>query len=267
MNYRLTKAIRNVVTLFFPPQCPFCGRVTESRFDGALCEDCRASFIEDYISVCPKCNSKSEFCRCAPDVKGEEWDHSPYTEISPLIFDGYYTGYDENSIVSNLVFRMKRKRNSGAKALFARMIAQRLSRELTLHGITPSDFTLTFIPRSETSRKEHDFDHMHTVAKRVAEMLGCSFSSLLIRKGGTVQKTLSASERAINAQNSIFIHPRKKKIISGAKLIVIDDVITTGSTMRTAVSKLSFAGADVIIPAAAMISVTNKKRPPIDGQK
>ncbi len=250
---------RRAIAYLFPPKCPACGEVTGSSVEGDLCETCRKAFSEEYVTVCPRCGQKSDSCECAPDALGNEWDRSPFTTVLPLIFDGYYTGYDEDSIVASLVFRMKRNRTSDAKMLFARIIAFAVSRELTIRGISPTEFTVTYIPRSKAAFKKYGFDHMETVAKCTAEMLGCKYKSLLIRKGGTDQKALSADERSANAVSSISADPRKKRQIDGAKLIVLDDIVTTGSTMRAAVSKLSFAGADTVIPVAAMISKKKKQ--------
>lgn len=254
---------QKIVSLLFPPKCPLCGEVTGSRIYGALCDKCRITFADNYVTICPRCNNRADLCKCAPDVVGSEYDRSPFTDVMPLIFDGYYVGYDGTS-VSALVYKMKRNRKSGAAMFFAGIIATRISRVLAICNISPEDMTVTFIPRSRAAYNEYGFDHMETISKRVAEMLGCKYVSLLIRKGGTDQKVLTADERTENATKSILVNPRKTKVINSANLILLDDIITTGSTMRAAVSKLSFAGAKTIIPAAAMISITNKKRQPID---
>ncbi|MBE6709065.1 MAG: ComF family protein [Ruminococcaceae bacterium] len=251
--------LHRIASWLFPSRCACCGEVSSSHLDGDLCNSCLEKLKADYISVCPKCHHRSADCTCAPDVLGRDWDRSPFTTVYPLIFDGYYTGYDKDSTVSSLVYRMKRKRTSGASLFFARIIARALSHELTLKKLSTADFTVTFIPRSSTAFKRYGFDHMETVSKHTAKMLGCKYAPLLSRKGGTDQKALSGDERIINSQTSIILPEKHKKLVQGAKLILLDDIVTTGSSMRAAVSKLSFAGADTIIPASAMISKTQKK--------
>ena len=247
------------IYLLYPPHCPSCDKVTGYRIEGEMCSECHKAFIDEFVTVCPKCGLKAELCECSTDSLGGDSDRSPYTTMHPIIFSGYYVGYNDDSVVGSLVFRMKRDEESSAKYVFARMIAQCLSRYCVLNKIDLTDFVLTYIPRSKDSIEKYEFDHMKYVSKIVSKMLGCKCGSYFIRKGGTAQKELSYEERIKNARLSIHLNPKKVAHIRGTKFIVIDDIITTGSTMATAISKLSFAGADVIIPAAAMISKTFKK--------
>lgn len=250
---------RLALALIFPPRCPACDKVTGSLIEGELCKDCRRAFDENYVSVCPSCKSKPEHCGCVPDTVGSDSDRSPYTEVLPLSFSGYYTGYDE-SVISTLVFKLKRQRLSDASFLFARIIAQSLLRNLALRGLDPKEFTVTFIPRSESSIEKYYFDHMQRVAKHISHMIGCKYDSFFVRKGGTDQKELSAADRNENAFGSLSVNERKRSRIRGAKVIILDDIVTSGASMRAAVSKLSFAGASVIIPACTLLSVKNKDK-------
>ena len=251
--------LRRILSLLFPPRCPCCGEISGSDINGALCSSCHEKLKTDYISVCPECHHKPANCICAPDVLGNDWDRSPFTTVYPLIFDGYYTGYDKDSAVSSLVYRLKRQSSSGADLFFARIIAGVVLRELTIRNLSPADFIVTFVPRSRTAFIKYGFDHMESVAKHTAKMLGCRYAPIFSRVGGTDQKTLSADDRITNAVTSITLPPKNKKLVKGAKLILLDDIVTTGSSMRAAVSKLSFADADTIVPVTAMISKTGKK--------
>ena len=258
-----SSCLQTAAALLFPPRCPVCGEVTGSLIEGDLCKYCLTAFADKYVTICPECGRKADSCRCAPDAVGGESTLSPFTTVLPLIFDGFYTGYEEDSPVSTLVYRMKRDDRSYAAVVFSRIIAGAVSRELVLRKLDPAEFTVTYIPRSQSALRKYGFDHMEMAAKRVSKMLGCSYESLLCRKGGTDQKKLSTEERITNAESSISISPKKKDHVVGKKLILLDDIITTGATMRSAVSRLSFAGADTIIPVCAMISKTAKRSPEI----
>lgn len=257
--YRFHGILRILANLLFPPVCPACGKISGSFTDGELCKACRTKFEEELVTVCPRCNGTPETCRCVPDLLGSDSDRSPVTEIKPLTFSGYYTGFDDDSVVSSLVFNLKRDHSSGAGLFFARMMVQTVSRNLVLWGIPREDIVVTYIPRSDAAYDEHCFDHMDIVATQVARMLGCRKEKLLSRSGGTVQKKLSQSERETNAAETISVNPKTAKKIKGAKILLLDDIITTGSTMRTAVSRLSLAGAELIMPCSAMLSKTKKK--------
>ena len=252
---RLRDTFRISANLLYPPVCPACGIVTGSLIDGELCESCREEFADSFVTVCPRCGMGVNKCTCAPDVSGRDSDRSPYTTVHPLIFSGYYTGFDAEDIVARTVFNFKRDSTCGGGYLFARIIAQSISRYLVLNEISTEKLCVTYIPRSKSAMDEHGFDHMGIVAKEVARMLGIGYDRLLKRKGGTAQKKLTGEERAENASRSITLNVRKTDKIRGGKLLILDDIITTGSTMRSAISKLSFAGAEIIIPASVMIAM------------
>lgn len=256
---KLHHALSYALSLFYPPRCPACNAVTASRHSGELCDSCRRLFEAEFISICPDCKRKPSLCACVPDVVGKDSDRSPYTTVTPLVFSGYYTGYDKESIISTLVYKMKRQRISDTSFLFARIIAQSLSRSLVLEKIDPAVIIVTHIPRTEHSIHKYGFDHMKRVAIIVAYMLGCRYETLLVRKGGTDQKALTAEERSVNAYTTVFINPKKQHLVRGAKIVILDDIITTGSSMKAAVSRLSLAGADTVIPVCAMVSRTGTR--------
>lgn len=254
------ECLRTALNLLFPPVCPACGKVTGSLIDGELCETCREEYAEVFVTVCPRCGMEVGECQCLPDVLGKDSDRSPYTAVHPLIYSGYYTGFDVENIVARTVFNFKRDGTCGGGYLFARTIAQSVSRYFALNKITTDGFCVTFIPRSKLGLDEHGFDHMEIVAKEVARLLGARYERLLARRGGTAQKKLTGAERRENASRSVILNPRMADKIRGKKILLLDDIITTGSTMRAAVSKLSFAGASVIIPASAMISMKTRDK-------
>lgn len=260
LSRRLSRICRIAVSAIFPPKCAVCGAVTGSETDGCLCDSCNSAFAKEFVTVCPSCGNAPSSCICVPDICGSEYDRSPFTAIMPLTFIGYYTGYAEGSVVAALVYKMKRKQTAEARLFFARILAEAVARSLLAMGERCAEYTVTFIPRSRSAFAEYGFDHMEAISRRVAEMLGCRYASLLLRDGGSAQKELSAEERTANAYKSISANAAKGVDIRCAKIILLDDVITTGATMRAAIGCLSFAGASVILPASLMISKTRKKR-------
>lgn len=259
---KLSFAAHTVLNLLYPPVCPACGCVTGSLIDGEMCDSCRQEFEKSFISICPRCENTPKNCTCAPDLCGSSSNISPYTTVHPLIYQGYYTGYDSESIVSRLVYTFKRDNTCGGGIMFARMLARGIMQHLILHEISPKNIILTYIPRSDISLGEYGFDHMEIVTRETAKLTGCIFEKLFIRRGGATQKELSPEMRLVNADSTIEINKKKTEIIKGGEILLLDDIVTTGSSMKAAVSKLSFAGAKTVIPACIMVSVKPKKEDP-----
>lgn len=258
---KLGNLCRIVSGAILPPKCAVCGAVTGFRVDGCLCDNCNSAFAKEFVTVCPSCKKTPASCICVPDICGSEYDRSPYTEIMMPVFIGYYTGYTKDSVVAALVYRMKRKQTAEARLFFARILAEVIAKSFLKKGESYGDYIVTFIPRSKSAFAEYGFDHMEVISKRVAGMLGCRYAPLLLRGNASAQKELTAEERTANAYGSISANAANIGYIRNSKIILIDDIITTGATMRAAISSLSFAGASVIVPASIMISKVQKKHP------
>lgn len=256
LRFLARRLFDGLVRLLFPPLCPVCGDVSGEAHVGAVCSDCIPELTAELEAVCPHCSCEPQNCGCAPTL-ADEFSCSPFTAVDRLVFCGYYNGYDKSSALSRLIYRTKRAEGSGGDIFLARMISSSLMHHVSLVGENISDYTLTYIPRSSAAVRKYGFDHMRSCAKAAARLLGCEFADIFVRHGGTDQKSLSADERRRNAESTIAL--RRGVDASDKKFILIDDVITTGATMRTAMSLISLSGALKIIPAAAFLSKKAKK--------
>ncbi len=245
--------------LLFPPICPVCGDVSGKRRIGEPCPECLSRLTDDMCTVCPQCGQAPRDCVCAPEFCSE-FEVSPFTAVHPLIFCAFYEGYDEDSAVSSLVYHTKRAADSSGAVFLARMISAEILRRAATDHFDVRDCTVTYIPRSAAALRKYGFDHMGLCAKRCAKLIGCRYCAMFVRRGGTDQKTLGALERQRNAESTLSLRKSAATDAAGARVIVIDDMITTGATMRAAVSALSFAGAAEIIPVAAFLTSKNKQR-------
>jgi predicted amidophosphoribosyltransferase len=97
------------------------------------------------------------------------------------------------------------------------------------------------LPASPRGRRNRGFDQTRVLAKHSTRPV----ISAIRRRGGGEQKHLSRTERSRNAERSFHLC-----CTPPAAAIVIDDVCTTGATVRRAVSLLEGAGA---YPAAVVV--------------
>lgn len=71
------------------------------------------------------------------------------------------------------------------------------------------------------------------------------------------QAGLSAADRATNLEGAFRVRSRSRRALAGRRLVVVDDVLTTGSTAVDAVRALVSCGAEV--PAVAVIAATARR--------
>ena len=99
----------------------------------------------------------------------------------------------------------------------------------------PAD-VVTWLPTTSARRRERGFDQAELLARALARRLDLPCRSLLTRRPGPSQTGRSRTERAGNV---VF---RARRQAAHRRPIVIDDVCTTGATLRAALGALEGAG-------------------------
>lgn len=124
---------------------------------------------------------------------------------------------------------------------FAGLVVNRL----LAAGVRPADLdVVTWAPTSRRRRQRRGFDQAEVVARRVALQLGVPCQRLLEREPGPAQTGL---DRGARLHGPVF---RASPRTAGRAVLLIDDVVTTGSTLRSADRALRGAGASRIVRAA-----------------
>ena len=106
---------------------------------------------------------------------------------------------------------------------------------------------VTWAPTTPEHVRARGFDHGELLARAVARRLGVPARSLLRRAGGPTQTGRPARERRSDGPSFT-----PSGALEGVRVLVVDDVVTTGATLRAAASALRHgAGAAVTVAAAA----------------
>ena len=245
------KLLKTVIGLLFPQNCRICSEFTVNGEE--LCEKCKETFIRESFTRCPECDKSVAGCLC-----GTQFTEHIKRDIGGKSFISL-TFYDKTAadrLTEKLIFRLK------DRCEFAEFFAAELAREIKSHfsrsGENIEDWTVTYIPRSAQKFSEKGFDQSEEIAKRLAKMLRIKYSKTFFRGvSGTVQKSLTREQRRANAEESIF--PMKKSINKGGKYLLFDDIITTGSSMETAIKHLYFCGAQDVFPISVARSLQKRK--------
>lgn len=98
---------------------------------------------------------------------------------------------------------------------------------------------LCFVPATERALARRGFDHMEDVARALSAFEGIPLADVLVRGPARDQRSLGRSERAENLHDSVGV----VSDVTGLRLLLVDDVITTGASIRACAQALRDHGA------------------------
>jgi ComF family protein len=150
--------------------------------------------------------------------------------------DGVVAAIGFEGVGRDLVTGLKYRNQRRAARVLADLLVQRLG---------PVDIdVVTWAPTGSDRRATRGFDQAELVARAVARRLGLPCRRLLFRVHGASQTGRSRAERLAGP---VFVaRPTRRP----RRVLVVDDVVTTGATLRAAARALSIAGADRVVLAA-----------------
>jgi ComF family protein len=158
--------------------------------------------------------------------------------------------------IEDLVRSLKYDGNHAAAQLAADIITDYLHESLaTMRAFSPSPILIAPVPLHPKRQRERGFNQMVRVLERLPRelrdgTLATVSVSLLVRTRYTPPQTrLSRHERLQNVAGAFALDATS--LVPGTRVILVDDVTTTGSTLAHAASPLVRAGAEVTLLALA----------------
>lgn len=223
--------IQNIINSFLPPRCIKCGEVLSG--DDGLCAKCfnEINFISE--PYCKKCGHPFER---APDGKTRLCGNCLKKKRTPFRLSRSAVHYDEAS--KNLILAFKfMDRTDNAKTL-ARWLMM-AGRDIWKEG---ADVIIP-VPLHYTRLLKRRYNQCGLLAAELHKLIGVNvdYNALVKHKSTRPQVEFSGHERIKNVRGVFSVkHPDK---IKGKHVVLIDDVMTTGSTLRECALALKAAGA------------------------
>jgi ComF family protein len=160
--------------------------------------------------------------------------------------EGIAAAFAFDGVARQLIVALKfRHRRCAADVLAAQMV-----RRLRL----PPVDVVTWAPTSSRRVRGRGYDQAEVIARAVARRLGVPCSRLLYRAHGTPQTGKTRSERLTGP---VF---RARRPREGLRVLLVDDVVTTGATLHSAADALLAAGVGHVELAAV---ASTQRRPPV----
>ena len=118
---------------------------------------------------------------------------------------------------------------------------------------------LIAVPSSAAARRSRGFDHVTLLARAAAARTGARVvGGLRQQRRVRDQSGLDAAARASNIAGSMAFKGRAGQL-AGARILVVDDIVTSGATLTEAVRALSAAG--ICTSGVAVVAATRRWAP------
>lgn len=226
-----------IISSIYPNKCVACGEIIDEG--ESLCAYC-SELIEalDTSKLCIKCGSLKKNCIC---------NNRSYH------FDGCIAPFLNKNIARKVVysFKLNRKEN------YYKFLAEKMA--LCVKQCYDVDFDyVTYVPIKTSTLLSRGFNQSYLIASELSKLLNIplGFGFLKCVKSGKPQHELPSKERFENVKGLYS----SVKIPSGANILLVDDIKTTGATLNECAKELYMAGAGSVYCVAGLISAKDKKK-------
>ena len=209
-------------------KCLNCGREV---FDGlGFCSECKKSVILNVGKTCK---------RCGTSIEGAE-DYCGNCAFDKIYFDKCYSAFVYDGAVRDVILRFKFGNCGNFARVFAKfLVAVAVKNELEFDVVT-------FAPMSKKAMKIRGYNQAQLLAKHFCAILECGeklLDAVAKVKETQRQETLGKKERKTNLVGTY----RCVADVKDKRVLVIDDIKTTGATLNECAKVLKNAGAASVI--------------------
>ena len=217
-----------LVDLVCPLSCEGCGRIGEG-----LCECCKKDFLLEHRNYCPSCKKMiQERCEnCA----------MPFLAT-------YMLGW-KNSVVGRMVGEYKYQ----ARRRYGEILAEMLDAVIPYFD---GEVVVVPMPTLRKHIRERGFDHTMRLAKGLAKLRGWEVQPIIQRRRETVQVGANMERRKVQAGVAYYLRGEVREDVT---YLVLDDVWTTGASMKAVGRILNKNGAKKIVAAVLAVNLRARK--------
>ncbi len=232
----LKNFVSKLVEAFFPSHCLACEKII-SR-DGLFCSECwlKLQFVTD-----PKCKI------CSYPFEIEIAHASPLCSkclIKKPSYDKLLTIFRYNHVIKKIIGSFKYRDQTFLAKKFSKILADKARSE-----IVDCDFIVA-VPLHPKKLRERKFNQAVFLCRNLLKFFPekIFYPEMLLRMKNTrPQVELRKKEREKNLKRAFLVKPKYRDLVSGKKILLVDDVATTGATLENCAKELKRCGAKEVV--------------------
>lgn len=225
---------RFCLDIVYPNRCPCCYEFLP--WNEYICSKCREKVLIDTSELCSKCGKRKEDCICGAALKYDE-----------AVVMSYYENEAKNALIS-----MKNSSNKNFGIFAGEILGNIIIKKpewKSCDGIVP-------VPMNRWNKILRGYNQAKIIANAISDVTGIPVMDdcLIKRFGYKSQHSLNAADREKNTES---FQPMGRDL-EGMKLIICDDIITTGNTLNRCAELLKMCGVEKVY--AAVAATVKRKR-------
>ncbi len=227
--------LAGLADLIFPPKCIQCGVLLKISRAHSFCRDCFSEITFIRSPICPCCGRPIQSEAEEDHLCGQCIASEPCFSVARAV--GIY-----EKVLLEAIHRFKYKRDFKVGNALGKLMAF-----YTFPLFEPRSYDLIMpVPLHRKRLRQRGFNQAVILAKEIAGHYGLELETAVLkrRKHTLPQFDLGRSERGQNVKDAFEV--RRKDKLEGRRVLLVDDVYTTGSTIRECARTLMEAGAEEI---------------------
>ncbi len=229
------RCLEPALGFFFPNVCQICETGRATAREGFVCADCWSGRGAIKFIVPPFCE------RCGLPFAGDittEFECSNCRDME-LHFQFARAAVAAQGLAREVIHRYKYQRALWFEPFLGDLLIRQAESVLRA-----SDWNLIVpVPLHSLKEREREFNQSERLARRLGEATGIPVNARLLRRVGVTrtQTQLTRAQRAANVRRAFA--PRPGALLKGERVVLVDDVLTTGATASACAAVLRKQGA------------------------